>query len=429
MLKYNSKVYRQFSIKGEKIEGRDSQKNRPIDYIFNLLNSNDLLGKTILDLGSAAGAICFESINQGAKLATGIEYDHKKFKVACSLKSKFHVKKVVFKKVSIIDFLIKNSNKFDTVFLMNILHHIHDPKLLLDLVIEREPKTIIFEIPKIPFFNSYKKFSNHKKYFIVPYSARRVIKYLKLTGYELDKRTENNFNFIGGKRQILVFRKVTRVLNESKINVKAIKDLKQCVFIGPACSGKTYSTRKYNGLDKVTSAGRYKLDSFIRSRYASLLRSRNTGHRKAFISADRSKSYYYVNPIYGMKTFNSTIRGRRYSAHSWYRRASKKGLDICYLDTPRSIILYRQTKRAEVNFSRVIPKKNITEILKACLNHEISEYELELFIEATVSDAKIVKNLKSFLRNSFYPSIVFSRTEIIRLKHNNPRLFLFKNSK
>ena len=105
-LNFTSKTYRQFEINGVRILGKDTSKNRPTNYLFDQLTDEDLTGKHILDLGSAAGAVCFESLSKGALSATGIEIDARKFNTAQKIKKKFKKNKARFINQNIIDFFI-----------------------------------------------------------------------------------------------------------------------------------------------------------------------------------------------------------------------------------------------------------------------------------------------------------------------------------
>jgi 2-polyprenyl-3-methyl-5-hydroxy-6-metoxy-1,4-benzoquinol methylase len=422
-LNFKSKTYRQFEIDGVKIQGKDTSKNRPTNYIFDQLAPDDLVGKDILDLGSAAGAVCFESLSRGALSATGVEIDPKKFNTAQKIKKKFKKNQVLFVNQNIIDFLLFNSNMYNTVFVLNILHHIHDPELLLNLIIEKEPRTIILETPKLPFFNSYASFKKHKRYFLLPYNNRRVINLMNKKGYKVESVRTNDFNFIGGSRRILVFRKeVTKKNNSIKlVKENSIKDT--MVFIGPACSGKTYHVSQINKLGTEFSAGHFKIDSVLRSQYARLFRSRSESKSVYKRYKNKSNIAFYVNPLYRMRFYNTSIRGLRYSAKKWLKIAYKKSDKVIFLDVSRNQIKNRQLTRANYRFSKYISSQKLRKICSIAIDHGISEQEALIQIKLHVEDLDLQREVIHFIRCSYYPSIVFSKVQLVGLDSSDKLFF------
>ena len=427
-LNFTSKTYRQFEINGVRILGKDTSKNRPTNYLFDQLTDEDLTGKHILDLGSAAGAVCFESLSKGALSATGIEIDARKFNTAQKIKKKFKKNKARFINQNIIDFLLFNSEVFDTVFVLNILHHMHDPELLVNLIIEKEPITIIVETPRLAFFNSYASFKKHKKYFILPYSNRRLIHSLRYCGYKVDSIKTNNFNFIGGSRKTLVFRKDGgRRNNKIKIYKEASIQGSR-VFIGPACSGKTYNVALINKLGKDISAGHFKIDSVIRAQYSRFFRSRAEVKMISKRFKNKSNVAFYVNPLYRMRRYNNSIRGRRYSLKNWIKIAYKKSENVIFLDVPRDQIRKRQLARVNYRFSKYISSEKLTKICQIAIDHGISEQEALIQIKLLIDDSYLQRQVINFIKYSYYPSIVFSKVRILGLESND-KLILFQQNK
>ena len=369
------------------------------------------MGKNVLDLGCAAGAVCFEALNRGAQSATGIEYDFKKFKSALRIASELKIKNAYFKNENIIDFMIQNKKHFDTIFMLNILHHIHDPKLIMDLIIEIEPEFIIFEGPIYPFFKSYKQFINHRRYFRLPWTSRKVCRYLKQFGYSIQASESNNFAFIGGSRKLVILKK-TRQIKISEIKLNLIQRQTDCVLIGTSCSGKTHYTHLLNNLSSQNNAGLLKIDGFIRSSYSHYLRNKEDKKFNKNEIKTRLKKYYYVNPLYGLKKFNKSIRGRRYCAKKWINLASKKSDLVIFLDVPREIIFRRQVERISRRFHGQLNPKLVEKVLKIAIDHGISEEKATDEISKLIKNEVLLEKILKIIEMSFYPSFVFSKSEL-----------------
>jgi len=413
-MKFKSKTYRTFSINGIEIKGKDSIKNRPTNYIFENLGSRAIKNSNVLDLGSAAGAICFESLQRGAKTATGIEYDKSKITTSIKLKKDFKVLAADFYNSNMIDFLLTNDKKFDLVFLLNIIHHIHDPQLLLELVIELRPNTIVLEMPKMPIFASYNIFKSHKKYFLFPWTISKCVKFITSHGYEIYSTSTNNFAFIGGKRQLIILTKSKCHREIKKINFNEVKKLLCAVLIGPACAGKTFYTNKLNKLSCI-SAGHFKLDSFLKSKYADLLRSSNDKSRFLELKEENRGTYFYVNPLYKMRKYNNSIRGYRYAPRKWVTKGIKECSDIIFLNVRREEILERQMVRAKEKFSRDLGVKQLRLLLQSVIDHNKSEKQVYSEIKESINQQKILRDFISFVKYSYYPSYVFSNSFLYAL--------------
>ena len=69
------KTYRVFEVDGVTYSGKDGKKGRTCDYIFDLFPERYFEGKTVLDIGCAAGAVLFEANKRGIKEGTGVDVD------------------------------------------------------------------------------------------------------------------------------------------------------------------------------------------------------------------------------------------------------------------------------------------------------------------------------------------------------------------
>ncbi len=98
--------------------GRDRSRTR--DLIFR----ESLIGKSVLDVGSALGYFCFEAEARGAPRVVGVELDPERFRQACLLKD------IIGSRVKFIhgDILSQPlDQKFDYVCLLNVIHHLDEP--------------------------------------------------------------------------------------------------------------------------------------------------------------------------------------------------------------------------------------------------------------------------------------------------------------
>lgn len=109
-----------------------------------LIFQTSLRGKSILDIGCALGALCFEAEKRGAHKIIGVELDESRYSQALLLK-KILNSKVDFIKGNILQ--IQLEEKMDYVLLLNVLHHSPEPFQLLRYLVSVTNEKLIIEFP------------------------------------------------------------------------------------------------------------------------------------------------------------------------------------------------------------------------------------------------------------------------------------------
>jgi 2-polyprenyl-3-methyl-5-hydroxy-6-metoxy-1,4-benzoquinol methylase len=121
---------------GEVIPGKD---RKPMaDQIF----TENLDGKTYLDVGPYYGFFLHEAIRRGASRAVGIEADPERFRIAEKLAGLWNGK------IELIEGLVEEvecSEQFDVVSFLRVLHHVTDPVLAMKTLAKLCRGTLIVE--------------------------------------------------------------------------------------------------------------------------------------------------------------------------------------------------------------------------------------------------------------------------------------------
>ena len=141
------KLYRDVRIGGTVFRGAADTPGRTIDYIFDLLPATALAGKTVLDLGTAGGAVCFEAVRRGAKRAVGVEMEERRIRGARFIKRKTRLATVEFVEQDFWQYLQRTRPRVDVVFTLNVLHHLANPFPLLRRIAAAALERIVIEIP------------------------------------------------------------------------------------------------------------------------------------------------------------------------------------------------------------------------------------------------------------------------------------------
>jgi len=109
-----------------------------------------LEGKTVLDVGSFYGYMCFEAATLGAARALGLEYRVARLDRANMFKEARGDNNVEFRMADITTYDIKE--KFDYVLALNVLHHLDKQgQQVLDKLAACTKEKLIIETPKLPF--------------------------------------------------------------------------------------------------------------------------------------------------------------------------------------------------------------------------------------------------------------------------------------
>ena len=230
---YKDKTYRLIEVGGKTYSGKDSYKKRTSDYILGMFESEYFKGKRVLDLACASGAILF-AIHEQVKKAVGVEVDSKKLNIGKDIAKENNISNINLIENKLEPYLKSAEEDFDCIFLLNILHHLQEPYLVLDLVCELSKDKICLELPIEGFYDAYKRDEALPPPEENP-SAKNIIEYLEDRNYTLlyAKKSENQENFIGPERWVYL-------LQKKKINfIESKKSIESGIIIGPGASGKT----------------------------------------------------------------------------------------------------------------------------------------------------------------------------------------------
>lgn len=110
-----------------------------------LIFPSSLKGKTVLEIGSAFGAVCFEAEELGAKSVTGWEIKKPRYARA-QLFRKIKGSKVLFENKDALHEPL--SGKYDYVLILNVLHHLKEHAKLLERVLPLAKEKLIIEGPE-----------------------------------------------------------------------------------------------------------------------------------------------------------------------------------------------------------------------------------------------------------------------------------------
>ena len=141
--------------------GRDRSSTR--DLIF----PQSLVGKSVLDIGSALGYFCFEADAKGATRVLGIELDSERFRQACLLKNIIG-SQVEFVQRDILEQPL--DEEFDYVLLLNVIHHLDEPIRAIHQLAGITRETLVIEFPTIedPKFRKTTRIRFPKRYNRLP---------------------------------------------------------------------------------------------------------------------------------------------------------------------------------------------------------------------------------------------------------------------
>lgn len=103
----------------------------------------DLTGKTVLDVGCAEGYFSFEAKKRNADKVVGIDLDIAKLKIAKKF-SEFQDLDIDFQNLDLDQ--LDDSDTYDYVICLNILHHVTNPIALINKLINKTKVKLILEV-------------------------------------------------------------------------------------------------------------------------------------------------------------------------------------------------------------------------------------------------------------------------------------------
>ena len=117
----------------ELVPGITTPGGNPIDSILRAVDLPDVRGKTILDIGTCNGAVCFEMERRGATRTVGVDiYDDAWFGFA-TIRT-FLGSGAEYLQASIYDLDSILEGQFDIVFFMGVIYHLRHPLLAIDVL-------------------------------------------------------------------------------------------------------------------------------------------------------------------------------------------------------------------------------------------------------------------------------------------------------
>lgn len=207
-ISYADKTYRHIEIDGKNYSGKDGFKNRKPNYIIEKFEENYFNNKTVLDLACASGSILF-NIKDKVKKGVGVDVDHQKLDIGIDIAKKHKVNNLEFHLSKLEPFIDNTKENFDTIFLLNILHHVQEPYKILDIVSEISNDTICIEAPYTGYYSAYKRDLDKEVKFEGRLDLQNIIDYLEKRNFTLlvNEKSENQESFQGPIRHVCIFKK------------------------------------------------------------------------------------------------------------------------------------------------------------------------------------------------------------------------------
>jgi hypothetical protein len=123
-------------------EPHRSLSRSPLD----LLQAQDLRGKSVLNVGIGEGDLCLEALARGAERVAGLDIDKAALDRAAS-KARLQGRPVEFRQVNFDeDWSIET---FDYVFCESVLGRVRNPLLLIDRLIDVAAERLVLEVPEL----------------------------------------------------------------------------------------------------------------------------------------------------------------------------------------------------------------------------------------------------------------------------------------
>tara|TARA_R100000808_G_C2155395_1_gene167787 strand:+ start:13232 stop:14374 length:1143 start_codon:yes stop_codon:yes gene_type:complete len=233
---YPQKTYRHIQIGDRVYMGKDGDKNRTPNYIIDMFGGDYFNNKSVLDLGTAAGAILF-NIQDKILKGTAVDIDDKKLNIGIDIAEKNNIDNINFILSKLEPFLSETKESYDCIFLLNILHHVQTPYKILDLVAELSNDMICIEAPLFGFYDAYERDIGKEVKFEGNLNLQDIISFLRERNYDLliKQASDNQESFMGPERYVCIFQKRKIFFSD----LESVRNLKRGIVIGPGASGKT----------------------------------------------------------------------------------------------------------------------------------------------------------------------------------------------
>jgi len=218
------KLFRDVRVGGTTYRGSSDSESRPVDYLFDGLPDGALRGKTVLDLGSAGGAVCFAAVERGCELAVGLETAESRIRGAEAIRRITGLANVRFIPADFYTYLGAAGPRFDAVFALNVLHHLGNPFPLLRRMCRAAKHYVILETPEDVGPSRYGEYSPDALQVEGARPARSpedYARFLKLNNFVIERaqQSEPGVRFHRSdeaQRSVFVFRRDTRLKSRAE---------------------------------------------------------------------------------------------------------------------------------------------------------------------------------------------------------------------
>lgn len=198
------KLYRDIRIGGEVYTGSKDRRRRGISYILELFPAGWFAGKMVLDIGCAGGAICFAAADKGAPVAMGIDVDATRIHAAKRIARKNLIANVFFKNANVND--IELPHIYDCIFLLNVLHHEKDPRILMGRCARAAKEFVCIEHPKRGYFSTNNAHADAEQTHVMNW--KDVCYFMEDNGCTLDRSVKSNVPHTKGSRYVGLFKRI-----------------------------------------------------------------------------------------------------------------------------------------------------------------------------------------------------------------------------
>ncbi len=223
------KLYRDIHVDGTVFRGTADTPGRTIHYVFDFLPEDALAGKTVLDLGTAGGAVCFEAVRRGASSATGVETEERRIRGARFIKRRTRQDRVTFVQQDFWEFFGHTRPQVDVIFALNVLHHFENPMPLLRRIAHAARERIVVEVPtsiRVEEYNEYgAAFADLPREGVIR-SADEITRFLALYDFSLEQERASpaETQFCGSQqapRALYVYKRLPRTHVKSRAERRA----------------------------------------------------------------------------------------------------------------------------------------------------------------------------------------------------------------
>ena len=138
-------MYCSFHTENFSVEHGEAQRNASMRIARFGLKARNLRRKTVLDLGSNAGAMLFEMSNMGIRSGLGVEFDEDKVQLSREIAALSNLSQLRFEQGDIDMLEADDLGRFDIVLALAIESHVLNPEKLYRLLGDVTKRILCFE--------------------------------------------------------------------------------------------------------------------------------------------------------------------------------------------------------------------------------------------------------------------------------------------